>query len=170
MELSVSKALGEHNEEESLAFKFCENINMPLSYPIEIKFLTPVSIEGTVTNKKGVFEVEGKGTVKAPMNCDKCLSPVKLDLDFDIFEEFSNTGNLSEQTEAFSKDIISLDAAVIKGISLNIPMKVLFSEDCKGLCQTCGKNLNEGPCGCKINNIDPRFEKLRSLFNINEEV
>ena len=49
-------------------------------------------------------------------------------------------------------------------------MKVLCREDCKGLCPVCGKDLNDGDCGCDRTERDPRFESLRALFNDDEEV
>jgi uncharacterized protein len=42
-------------------------------------------------------------------------------------------------------------------------MKKLCSEDCKGLCPSCGKNLNDGPCNCAEEIIDPRWELLQKL-------
>ena len=43
-------------------------------------------------------------------------------------------------------------------------MAVLCREDCKGLCPHCGKDLNEGPCGCEPRQIDPRLEALKKLL------
>ena len=47
---------------------------------------------------------------------------------------------------------------------LDMDMKFLCREDCKGLCSTCGKNLNLGPCGCR-KEIDPRFAVLEQLLD-----
>ena len=41
-------------------------------------------------------------------------------------------------------------------------------EDCKGLCPVCGKNWNEGPCGCGTDAVDPRLEVLRQLLEQEE--
>ena len=49
-------------------------------------------------------------------------------------------------------------------------MKTLCRDDCKGLCPVCGKDLNTGACGCDPTEIDPRFESLRALVNVEEEV
>ena len=49
-------------------------------------------------------------------------------------------------------------------------MRVECREDCKGLCPICGKDLNDGDCGCDRTIRDPRFESLRALFNDDEEV
>ena len=48
---------------------------------------------------------------------------------------------------------------------LDFPTRVLCSEDCKGLCHKCGKDLNEGDCGCDHREIDPRFAVLQQLLD-----
>ena len=45
-----------------------------------------------------------------------------------------------------------------------MPFAPLCDKDCKGLCQSCGENLNERTCDCKHEKIDPRFEALKDLF------
>ena len=53
-------------------------------------------------------------------------------------------------------DKIILDDDVRDYVLLGIPMKKLCKDDCKGLCIKCGKNLNEGDCGCNDEEIDAR--------------
>lgn len=62
-------------------------------------------------------------------------------------------------------DKIDLDKDIRDFAILSIPMKHLCSEDCKGLCPKCGKNLNEGPCSCTEELIDPRWEPIQKLKN-----
>ena len=59
---------------------------------------------------------------------------------------------------------LELDEVVISDIILNYPQKFLCSEDCRGLCPVCGKNLNEGDCGCGRQQVDPRLEILKQLM------
>jgi len=47
---------------------------------------------------------------------------------------------------------------------VSLPMKHLCSEDCKGICSKCGKNLNEGKCDCPDREIDPRLAVLADLL------
>jgi uncharacterized protein len=60
-------------------------------------------------------------------------------------------------------DKIDLDEYIRDFAVLAVPMKNLCSEDCKGLCPKCGKNLNEGTCNCSEENIDPRWESIQKL-------
>ena len=78
----------------------------------------------------------------------------------------------SKETHLESSD---LDTDVIDGneldlaevareqIVLNLPEQVLCSEDCKGICPTCGTDLNEGECRCREDDIDPRWQALKEL-------
>ena len=46
-------------------------------------------------------------------------------------------------------------------ILVDLPTKVLCSEDCKGICRVCGHNLNEGTCDCEDTGLDPRMSVVR---------
>jgi uncharacterized protein len=80
-------------------------------------------------------------------------------------EESGNNIEDEESDEVvYYKDMyVDLNDYIWNQIASSLPMKFLCSEDCKGLCQKCGKNLNEGPCDCAIETGDLRFEKLREL-------
>ena len=54
---------------------------------------------------------------------------------------------------------------VRQALILSLPMKPLCSKDCRGLCPTCGLNLNEQTCNCIKDTVDPRWEGLRGLAN-----
>ena len=60
---------------------------------------------------------------------------------------------------------LDLDELIRTDILLELPTKFLCKEDCKGLCPTCGKNLNEGACNCQTHQIDPRLEVLKQLID-----
>ncbi|KXL51792.1 hypothetical protein CLNEO_28590 [Anaerotignum neopropionicum] len=147
-----------------------EQINDTSDYPDVVEFLQPVKLEGTLKNEKEIFVFEAKGKTEVNLRCDRCLAPVRKELCFEIKERFAHTGRGNEETETFSGDQIDLTDFVKRSIISSLPMKILCSEDCKGLCPVCGKNLNEGECGCDTTYIDPRFESLRALFNVDEEV
>jgi uncharacterized protein len=65
-------------------------------------------------------------------------------------------------------DKIDLSEDVRDYALLALPMKKLCSENCKGLCPKCGKNLNDGPCECRDEKIDPRWEPLQKLKTKNK--
>ena len=58
---------------------------------------------------------------------------------------------------------IDLTDLVREQILLDLPTQILCREDCKGLCQKCGANLNEVNCNCAENETDPRWSALKNL-------
>src|SRR5262249_16892298 len=65
--------------------------------------------------------------------------------------------------ELFDGKTIDLDPLVREQVLLALPMHAVCREDCKGLCGTCGKNLNEGECGCAPSQVDPRLAALKNI-------
>ena len=149
----------------TLPVELVEQIDDAKDYPDVVEFAEPVKIEGTLKNEDDVFVLDAKGETAVLMECSCCLAPVRKELCFEIKERFAHTGRENEETETFTGDQIDLADFVKRGIIGELPMKVLCREDCKGLCPVCGKDLNEGDCGCDRTIRDPRFESLRALFS-----
>ena len=61
-------------------------------------------------------------------------------------------------------DSADLEEIIRTVFVLNLDSRMLCKPDCKGLCFRCGKNLNDGPCGCQ-KELDPCFAALRQLLN-----
>ena len=154
----------------SLPVELVETIDNVKDYPDVVEFVEPVRIEGTLKNEDDVFVLDAVGKTTVLMECSSCLAPVRKELSFEIKERFAHTGRDDEETETFTGDQIDLADFVKRGIIGELPMKVVCREDCKGLCPICGKDLNDGDCGCDRTIRDPRFESLRALFNDDEEV
>ena len=154
----------------SLPVELMETIDHVKDYPDVVEFVEPVRIEGTLKNEDDVFVLDAKGETTVLMECSCCLAPVRKELSFEIKERFAHTGRDDEETETFTGDQIDLADYVKRDIIGELPMRVVCREDCKGLCPICGKDLNDGDCGCDRTIRDPRFESLRALFNDDEEV
>ena len=154
----------------TIPVELVEKIDDVKDYPDVVEFVEPVRIEGTLKNEDDVFVLDAVGKTTALMECSSCLAPVRKELSFEIKERFAHTGRDDEETETFTGDQIDLADFVKRGIIGELPMRVECREDCKGLCPICGKDLNDGDCGCDRTIRDPRFESLRALFNDDEEV
>ena len=154
----------------TLPVELVEKIDDVKDYPDVVEFVEPVRIEGTLKNEDDVFVLDAVAKTTALMECSSCLAPVRKELSFEIKERFAHTGRDDEETETFTGDQIDLADYVKRGIIGELPMRVECREDCKGLCPICGKDLNDGDCGCDRTIRDPRFESLRALFNDDEEV
>jgi uncharacterized protein len=102
--------------------------------------------------------IEGSVSTSLLVQCDRCLEPFSWDLskDFRIFLSLSpfNGGvdvELSEDDlnlEFIQGNFLELEQIIKEQIILSLPMKTLCSAECKGLCATCGSNLNIKTCSC----------------------
>lgn len=134
-----------------------------------VKFLGPVKVTGQVENLgQRIFQVNGLINVPIEAVCYRCLSKTNFELNIDFSLKFSDT--ITESTEdeeeliTFSGNEIELRPHVINEIILNWPAQVLCKPDCRGLCPTCGTNLNFSSCHCEDDRIDSRFSVLKNLF------
>jgi uncharacterized protein len=103
--------------------------------------------------------------------CDRCLKEFDLNVSEESRVMFSTDAEIvklndSEEIEYLDSNAKEIDITdVIRDtLLLSIPMKLLCSEDCRGLCAGCGVNLNEEPCRCAEPPIDTRWEALRKLL------
>ena len=133
------------------------------TYPVS----EPVVAEGSVRNTAGVLVM--KGSVKTCIHgvCDRCASDFDADVEFPIdavlVKEFANEENEDEWVFPLEGDSADLEEIVRTVFVLNMDSQLLCKPDCKGMCCRCGKNLNDGPCGCQ-KELDPRFAALRQLL------
>ena len=133
-------------------------------YPVS----EPVLASGTVRNTAGVLVMQGEIRTCIHGVCDRCASDFDQDVEFPIdvvlVREFANEENEDEWVFPLEGDSANLEEIVRTVFVLNMDSKLLCSPDCKGLCCRCGKNLNDGPCGCQ-KELDPRFAALRQLLD-----
>ncbi len=141
----------------------------------EIAEKEPVELTIThVGDKK--MEVRGEAKLTLLMPCDRCLTPVKVPFSLSIEEELDMNQSHEDRVEALDEQPyvsgynLDVDQLVANELMVNLPMKVLCREDCKGLCRKCGKNLNEGPCECDDQVPDPRMSVIQDIFKQFKEV
>jgi uncharacterized protein len=63
----------------------------------------------------------------------------------------------------YDGDAIEVTALVHEHVLLALPIRLLCTEDCRGLCAQCGTNLNLATCGCATTATPPRLAVLRDL-------
>ena len=128
----------------------------------------PVLASGTVRNTAGVLVMKGSITTCIHGICDRCAAEfdreLEIPIDAVLVTELANEENEDEWVFTLEGDSADLDDIVRTIFVLNMDSKLLCSDDCKGLCCRCGKNLNDGPCGCQ-KEIDPRLAALKQLLN-----
>jgi len=109
-----------------------------------------VELSFSVTSKDII--VAGKIAGEREVECARCLRRVTQPFS----ESFTET--YSTKTE-----IIDIMYVVRQTLALTEDIRFLCAPDCKGLCPHCGKDLNEGPCACKPENLSP-FSVLKGKF------
>ena len=128
-------------------------------------FTTPAAIKGVVRNDTGIVSMNAVVTVLYSGNCDRCAKEVTREYTISMEHTFVTELNDDQNDEFILVPTMRLDweGLATEDVILGLPAKFLCEEDCKGICPTCGKNLNEGPCGCK-KEIDPRLSALAALL------
>jgi uncharacterized protein len=125
--------------------------------------------------------VRGRLTASVEPECGRCLAPYRsqIDQELDLFylprgaeqpqeqEEDVELGEREVVVGYYEGERLDLGEVVREQLFLALPLKRLCREDCRGLCPTCGKNLNDGACGCPPTEEpeDPRLAPLRALID-----
>ena len=139
----------------------------------DVIFDGPVKIKGCIYNngQSLTFKADCAGALKT--QCARCLKDIDAEVEFSIEEilvqDDGETSTDDEDVILFEGYTVEIDDIVLNSFLLNTSMKYLCREDCKGLCQNCGADLNEGDCGCNHDVIDPRWSGLAEMLNENKE-
>ena len=149
-----------------------EKTEIPFSFEFDASSLAEdiaecrASVSGKAVNHAGYMEILAKTVLNMKVYCSRCSKPMEKALKFD--SAFSVCESLAgENTDEYvilEDRKADLESLIYESALLELPSKHLCSEDCKGLCPKCGKDLNEGSCGCSTVEIDPRLAKLQDLF------
>lgn len=144
------------------------------------RLLSPVKT--TIHVDKIGDEILLRGSISADvgLKCSRCLRDFEREMQIDVDVVYHSLSELKGEekyeikedeldTGFYLEGEIDLDELLLEQIILNIPMKPLCSESCKGLCPKCGRDLNIEDCECEKKGIDPRFEKLKKLFDDRKE-
>ena len=125
----------------------------------------------TLTNiGKGKAVIAGRAMLEFVLPCDRCLMPVKqmMDIEFErevLAPELVNDDELREEQSFVEEYDLDLEALLREELQMTWPTKTLCSEECKGICKKCGRNLNEEKCGCDDFVPDVRLANLMDIFN-----
>ncbi len=173
----------EQIKEQGLTLEFEEK---PEVYPVlseminqgECEFMAPLK---TVLRASRIDDMIGvKGTINTLVRlpCARCLKEYEtlLESRFDLtyvrrlpgFQEDEQPDEVELSAAEmgliyFEGEDINLQDGIQEQVILALPVRALCSENCKGLCADCGKDLNAGDCGCNRQPLDDRFAVLKNL-------
>lgn len=155
-----------------------------LDHP-DVAEVEEVRCSGRITRASPGFLLQARLTSKQILLCTRCLRPVprattsRIDLLVDVRGEDGDgpQGDFEPgEIELDAEDLgvlrltePSLDTLpiVLEQLQIEIPMRILCKEDCAGLCERCGTDLNEGPCECE-KAPDPRWGALAKLKSFDQ--
>ncbi|MDR2573627.1 MAG: DUF177 domain-containing protein [Desulfovibrio sp.] len=134
----------------------------------------PLAASVTVIPSEEGCLVRGRLTGAVVVPCNRCAedTPVSLAADFEEFESLppaagqGGGGDSGEESRIVMRDdlpVLDLGAICWEEFLLALPFAPLCRVDCKGVCPTCGANLNNGGCACSPAEPDPRLAALRNL-------
>ncbi len=148
-----------------------------IEYPQELKQTSRLHAEGTaqlLSHSLGEIRIRGTLSVSVEGVCDRCLDTATLP----IKREFDLIYMPAEETESASEREVSeaaIDVGYYEGsglrlndvlrevVLLALPMQVVCSETCRGICPQCGGNRNQRNCDCHAKAVDDRWSKLKSV-------
>ncbi len=134
--------------------------------------------------RRVLLRATSRARLTAP--CGRCLTPVTVEVPVDVDLTFvpadesrlDGGGAVKDRgtshsaasfepaavnEESSAGTVIDLDPYVREQLLLAIPQYPVCQEACKGLCPSCGANLNERECGCDRRTPDPRWAALEKL-------
>jgi uncharacterized protein len=140
----------------------------------ELLALSPVHWKGQVIFADPGYFLRARLSYEQTLSCNRCLKsivdPTKVDLELMILvDRRGDPGHehaLHEQDMSIlhvEEEVLDTDPVFLEQLQLNVPMKPLCRDDCRGLCPKCGADLNDGPCTCAETAIDPRWASLAAF-------
>ena len=139
-----------------------EGMHLPVSYEItpeelsEVRgytFAAPVAVSGEFYNRAGIVTLKYTVSCTLDVVCDRCLTELKRDYSYDfshtVVPSLQSEGDIYDTYLVAQHDSIDMNQTAISDLLLMLPTKMLCREDCKGLCDICGCNLNERTCNCR---------------------
>jgi uncharacterized protein len=147
---------------------------VPPGDPFNLKLLRPVNVVLNFNRHPDHIRITGKIEGSLGVTCHRCLGRFVLLLNepVDIYLVADARAPKAEEKELvrdelahefFDGEVVEVDQLVAEQIFLALPVKVLCSDDCKGLCPGCGANLNEEACRCKAGGRQSPFAKLKLI-------
>ena len=140
----------------------------------ELLDLGGISWSGKVWIDSPGYRLEAVLSYEQTVACDRCLTPIVQRVENNIaLLVLPNVPQVTEDEIELSTDDLEvlyiegeeIDAReiLIEQLLLNVPMRAICRDDCRGLCPQCGVNRNLEDCTCEAPTTDPRWEALRSL-------
>jgi len=122
----------------------------------------PITADLTLEQVSEGIVVRGEITAPWTSSCSRCLTPVRGTATVHV-DELYERNPLEGETYPLEDDIVDLELLVRDALLLELPKVPLCRDDCQGLCASCGVDRNTTTCACAHDEVDPRWDALRTL-------
>lgn len=153
------------NDDESLSLD-CRFDMSEVDFYGERPLKSPVVVKGSAYSRAGIVTLSVVCDCEYTAPCDRCgkqtVKHYKVPIERVLVSKLENGEN--DEIILLQDFKLDLYELCFTEVVLAMPSKHLCKEDCKGLCPECGKDLNDGPCGCATTSGDPRMAALAKLL------
>jgi len=157
-----------------------QEIDEPCPDDMGVTCTVPIKGQVSFTNTGSLLILKGEVCTEVRLECGRCLSEFQYPIAAEIQEEYrlQRIGDAIrvyplDEDDAVSNlvvnNVLDLDELIRQSVLIAIPIQPLCKADCKGLCPSCGQNLNMGKCICLRDNVDTPFKALAELMRENDE-
>ena len=146
----------------SVSFDFEPDLSrVPFGSIVRMDQNRPPKAVGSLFNRAGVLTFVADLDALCTCVCARCLKEFEYPVNKQISAYLTEEGEGSENTDAylFQGDKADINEIIVSELVLGLDERVLCRDDCAGLCEKCGSDLNHGSCNCK-KSIDPRLAVL----------
>ena len=156
-------------------FSWAETVEVPAASleREELAALSPVAWRGRIAWADPAFHLRARARYEQTLRCDRCLreysEPAESELELMVPDE-EEPGDGERELSAEDLGVVHAVGGVldtrpllVEQLQLNVPMRPLCREDCRGLCPACGVNRNLEACECRDETVDPRWAALAEL-------
>ena len=156
-------------------FSWAETVEIPAASleREELLALSPIAWRGRIAWADPSYHLRARARYEQTLRCDRCLreytAPAESELELAVLDE-PEAGEGERELSAEDLGVVYAEGGVldtrpllVEQLQLNVPMRPLCREDCRGLCPVCGANRNLERCECKDESVDPRWAALAAL-------
>jgi uncharacterized protein len=141
-----------------------------------LHFSGPIQVRLDLSRTGRILLVKSRVEARVRCTCARCLDPFALTLSSEFKmslrprpdpglapPEGIELSREDLETDFYEGEEVDLSPLIQDQVLLTLPPKVICREDCRGLCQRCGKNLNREACQCAGAEVDPRLAPLKNF-------
>ena len=131
-----------------------------------VRIISPSRAAGSVFNRAGALTFSAIVDANCVCVCARCLKEFEFPVHQQVSANLTGGGEDGDDPDSYllCGDCVDVDEIITTEFILALDETMICREDCAGLCEKCGSDLNDGQCACEID-IDPRLSILKQFFD-----